>query len=120
MNECAANPEITISEFVLVELYRLLRNPTLNQSPLNGKEAALIIEQYRQHPSWRIIGFTEKSSELHQKIWSTMSQPTIPYRKIYDIRLAYTLLDHGVKEFATANVKDFQKLGFKKVWNPLS
>ncbi len=120
MEECAENPEISISEFVLVELYRLIRNPVLNQTPLNGKEASFVIEQYRQHPRWRIIGFTEKSSMLHQKIWTTMSQTTIPYRQIYDVRLAYTLIDHGVKEFATANVKHFQKLGFKKVWNPLS
>jgi hypothetical protein len=30
------------------------------------------------------------------------------------------LLHHGVTEFATANVKDFAKVGFKRVWNPLA
>lgn len=120
MKENTDNPDICISEFVLVELYRLLRNPTLNEYPLNGKQAVSIIENYRQHPRWRIIGFTDKSSALHHKIWATMAQIKISYRQIYDVRLAYTLLDHGVKEFATANVKDFEKLGFKKVWNPLS
>jgi hypothetical protein len=27
---------------------------------------------------------------------------------------------HGVTRFATANMKDFQGLGFDQVWNPLS
>jgi len=34
-------------------------------------------------------------------------------------RTAFTLLRQGVKEFATANVKDFEDLGFAHVWNPL-
>jgi len=38
---------------------------------------------------------------------------------IHDTRSALTLLAHGVREFATANVKDFGGLGFKRVWNPL-
>lgn len=31
-----------------------------------------------------------------------------------------TLIHQGVTEFATANVKDFEALGFQKVWNPLA
>lgn len=42
------------------------------------------------------------------------------FRKIVDIRLGLTLKSHGVTHFATANVKDFQGLGFEKVWNPLT
>jgi len=26
---------------------------------------------------------------------------------------------HGVTEFATANVKDFEGFGFARVWNPI-
>jgi hypothetical protein len=33
--------------------------------------------------------------------------------------IAYTLQHHGVREFATVNLKDFKTLGFEKVWNPL-
>ena len=36
-----------------------------------------------------------------------------------DARLALTLRHHGVTEFATANLKDFEGFGFAKVWNPL-
>jgi hypothetical protein len=42
------------------------------------------------------------------------------FRRIIDIRLARTLLHHGVTEFATANVKDFARVGFERVWNPLT
>lgn len=115
----SSQDDVAISEFVLVELYRLLRNGNLNKNPLDGKKATEVIQQFRVHPRWKIVGFTEKSYQVHQKIWNSMSEPQIAYRRIYDIRLAYTLQEHGVFEFATANVKDFQNVGFQNVWNPL-
>jgi hypothetical protein len=30
------------------------------------------------------------------------------------------LIHHGVKTLATTNTKDFQELGFERVWNPLA
>ena len=41
------------------------------------------------------------------------------YHRLIDVRLALTLRYHGVTDFATANVKDFNGLGFARVWNPL-
>lgn len=29
------------------------------------------------------------------------------------------MISQGVTEFATTNAKDYQGLGFRKVWNPL-
>ena len=43
----------------------------------------------------------------------------LPRRRIFDARQAYSLLHQGVRSFATANVKDFEGLGFERVWNPL-
>lgn len=40
-------------------------------------------------------------------------------REIYDARLAYTLLRHGVTEFATRNPKHFARYGFSRIWNPI-
>jgi uncharacterized protein len=40
-------------------------------------------------------------------------------RRIYDARLALSLRRQGIKEFATANVADFEDFGFERVWNPL-
>ena len=48
-----------------------------------------------------------------------MATPRIPYRRIFDIRLALTLLHFGVTDFATTNLKDFEGLGFERIWNPL-
>ena len=54
-----------------------------------------------------------------QQVWPTATASSITCRRIYDARLALTLRQHGVTEFATANVKDFEGFGFARVWNPL-
>jgi hypothetical protein len=41
------------------------------------------------------------------------------FRKLYDSRSALGMIAQGVTEFATVNVKDFERLGFRRVWNPL-
>ena len=45
--------------------------------------------------------------------------PAFARRRIYDARTALCLRAFGVKEFATANEKDFEGFGFERVWNPL-
>ncbi len=111
--------DIVISEFVLVELYRLIRNPTVMDKPLSPSAAVAVIASYRSHPRWRIAGFPTQSRELHDELYTRMAKPTIAYRRIYDTRLALSLLAAGVTEIATTNVKDFKDFGFTKVWNPL-
>ena len=112
--------DIALSEFVLVELYRLLRNPAVVRKPLSAEAAVAVIQHYRRHPRWRIVGFSADSLVLHQELWRFMAAPKIAYRRIYDVRLALTLLHQGVTELATANVGDFADLGFARVWNPLA
>lgn len=56
---------------------------------------------------------------VHDQLWSFAGSPQFARRRLFDIRTALTLLACGVDQFATANLKDFQGLGFKKVWNPL-
>jgi hypothetical protein len=48
-----------------------------------------------------------------------VSRKSFARRRIYDARLALSLLRQGVTAFATANVKDFEEFGFNRVWNPL-
>jgi toxin-antitoxin system PIN domain toxin len=115
-----ASVEVVLSEFVLVEFYRLLRNPAVSSQPKSAAAAAEIIQAYRAHPAWRILGFTRDSLALHDELWSHAAAPQFAYRRIYDARLALTLRHHGVTEFATANVKDFEGFGFTRVWNPLA
>ena len=110
---------VLLSEFVLVELYRLLRNSAVLRAPLNAKQAAEVVQTWRNHPLWVISGLSSESNLLHDRLWRISSQPGFAARRIFDARLALVLLQQGVSEFATANVKDFEGFGFKRVWNPL-
>ncbi len=111
---------VALSEFVLAEFYLLLRNPTVLKKPLGAPDAARVIQSYRQHPRWKILGFPPTSREVHTEFWQQAATPGLARRRIYDIRTALCLRAFGVTEFATANVKDFEGLGFEKVWNPLA
>jgi len=114
------DPTVVISELVLAELYRLLRNPTIHRVALGSEAAAKVIEAYRRHPVWRLVGFPIEGRSAHDRLWRFAAQPDFPYRRIYDARLAISLIEQGVDELATANVKDFQEFGFRRVFNPLA
>ena len=114
-----ASSEVVISEFVLVEFYRLLRNPMVCRQPKSAPEATQIIQAYRSHPRWCLLGLPRDSGALHAALWQATAAPDFPYRRIYDARLALSLRAQGVTEFATANVRDFESFGFARVWNPL-
>lgn len=112
--------KVAISEFVLAELYRLVRNPITAKKGVLSPEAAFnLIEAYRNHPRWMLVGFAANSRSLHDRLWREAGKANFAYRKLYDVRTALTLLEHGVTEFATLNTKDFVELGFSRVWNPL-
>lgn len=111
--------DVALSEFVLTEFYLLLRNPTVLTEPLTAPEAVAVIQSYRQHPRWKILGFPPTSRELHADLWQHAATPGIARRRIYDTRIALCLRAFAVTEFATANVKDFEGFGFERVWSPL-
>lgn len=120
LNGVRTSERFSLSELVLVELYGLLRNPTVSKHPLNGVEAARVIQQFRSHPYWLILDYPGPQAEIMSRLWEFAAKVDFPYRRIYDARLALTLRHHGVTEFTTRNVKDFQGFGFKRVWNPLA
>ncbi len=119
LESLAENHSVAVSEFTLMEFYLLLRNPVVLEKPLSAEEAVAVIGSYRSHPCWRIPGFPPSSKPLHDMLWSLAGKSPFARRRIYDVRTALTLQAVGVDEFATANVKDFKDLGFKRVWNPL-
>jgi len=106
--------DVIICELVLVELYILLRNPAVLKTPLSPKEAVTICQTYRHNPNWRIV----ENAPVMETVWSKADQTNFPRRRIFDLRFALTLHHHGVTQLATANVKDFQDIGFQKIWNP--
>jgi uncharacterized protein len=112
--------DVVVSELVLVEFYTLLRNPAVVERPLTASEAAEVIGYYRRHPLWRLEGFPADGSRLHDSLWAAAAAHGFGRRRIYDVRLALTLIQQGVSDFATVNVGDFKDFGFKRVWNPLS
>lgn len=110
-----ASQEVVISELVLMELYLLLRNEKVLSPPLTAPEAAAECHILRAHPRWQLVD----SADVMKDVWLIASQLGFARRRIFDVRLAKTLQAHGVTEFATANVRDFEGLGFKRAWNPL-
>jgi uncharacterized protein len=114
----ARRDDVALSEFVLSEVYLHLRNPAVLEEPLSPAKAVAVIQSYRQHPRWRILGFPPRSREIHGTLWKAAAVSGFPRRRIYDLRTALCLQAFGVTEFATANVKDFKDTGFARVWDP--
>ena len=115
----AERDDVGVSEFVLVELYGLLRNPAVVEKPLAAGAAASLCGAFRAHTRWRILGFPLDGRALHDTLWRRAGELHFARRRIFDVRLALSVLQQGVTEWATVNTKDFIDAGFKKVWNPL-
>jgi toxin-antitoxin system PIN domain toxin len=120
MSSLLQEEDVAISELVLAELYGLLRNPSILKEPLSGEAAVEVIENYRRHPHWRLIGFPVESRPLHDALWQVARRKDFAYRRLYDARAALTMTAQGVTDFATVNVKDYEGLGFRRVWNPIA
>lgn len=112
--------DVALSEFVLAEFYLHLRNPAVLLKPLTAVQAAEVISSYRKHPRWKTLGFPPRSRELHDELWQRAGSKDFARRRIYDSRIALSLIAFGVTDFATLNLKDFQGFGFRRVWNPLA
>jgi len=107
---------VVISELVLVELYLLLRNDKILSPSLSAAEAVKECQLLRAHPKWQLVD----SADVMKEVWPIAASEGFARRRIFDVRLAKSLQFHGVTDFATANIKDFDGLGFHRVWNPLN
>lgn len=119
LDALSVRDDVALSELVLTEFYTLLRNPAVLVQPLGAPAAVEVVQAYRLHPRWMLLGFDFDSVALHDALWSRAAEAPFARRRIYDVRLALTLRRQGVTAFATANVKDFRNLGFDRVWNPV-
>jgi hypothetical protein len=59
------------------------------------------------------------SREIHDTLWQQAATPSIARRRIDDTRTTLSLRSFGITQRATANVRDFENVGFERVWNPL-
>ena len=106
---------LAITDYVLVELYVLLRNPAVMTKALTAGAARDLVTAYWEVPNVMRL----ENANVMDEVWRLAGGRDFSRRRIFDARLALTLRSGGVTHFATANVKDFQGWGFEKVWNPL-
>jgi len=115
LESLAQREDVLVSELMLTEVYLKIRNSRIFSQPYDAPSAAAYCQTFRCHPRWMLV----ESAPIMGQVWRLATQPDFAMRRIIDARLALTLTHHGVTEFATANVKDFQEFGFQRVWNPL-
>lgn len=120
LRSLADQSEVAISELVLIELYGLLRNPQVLGKPATARQAAAICQRFRTHPRWHLLGLPPDGRVFHDDLWARLDDPRTPRRRVYDLRIGLSLVAQGVTDFATVNLRDFDHLGFRKVWNPLA
>jgi predicted nucleic acid-binding protein len=115
LEEAKGRDLFVISELVLIELYRLLRNPHVFSEIYTAPNALEVIQSFREGP-WGLVDYP---GGLMMSFWKWVQAHDSPPSRLYDVRLALTLRHHGVTELATRNVRDFQGFGFRRVFDPV-
>ena len=115
INSLGTREDVIVCELMLLEVYLKLRNPSILRKPMDAATACKYCDALRTNARWRLV----ESAPIMSEVWRRAAQKDFAFRRIIDARLALTLQHHGVTEFATSNVKDFEQLGFARVWNPL-
>lgn len=117
MQHHRSDQRFLLCEQVLTELYCLLRNPVVTHRPLDAVDAVALIQRFRTNPAWRVVDVPGEA-RIMDKVWQDARRQDLAYRRIFNLRLAATLRHHGVRYFATRNIRDFADLGFERVWDP--
>ena len=112
----AERTDVVVADLMLVELYLKLRNEKIFSRPLSAGEATTVCLGYRSNPLWKLV----ENAPVMDQVWAQVARRHFPFRQIIDLRLGLTLRHAGVKEFATTNTKDFQAIGFERVWDPMA
>ena len=105
-----------IADQVWFELYRLLRNPVVLQNPLTATQAAETINWYREKSGWLKCAW---EPDMMKELYPIWNKEYFSAKKSFDAVLAVSLKAHGVKDFYTRNIKDFENFNFFSVINPL-
>lgn len=117
LGEHANDLSFVIAEQTLIELYGLLRNPTIQKRPLTAAEAVAVVRGYRGNPVWSVVD-VPSDGVMMRELWRRAAMPGFARRRIHDLRLALTLKHWGVKTFYTRNTRDFTDVGFDDLVNP--
>lgn len=115
LSSLALRQDVAVSDFMLIELYLKLRNAKIFQNPMTPSEAVEVCQGYRSNANWELVNACPDMDS----IWKQASRKKFAIRRVIDLRLGLSLVQFGVTDFATTNTKDFQNMGFSRVWNPL-
>jgi len=116
VEEMGQRKDVVLCDLMLVELFLKLCNEKIFPHPFSPAEAADFCERMRRNRHWRLV----ESAPVMGEVWKRSRERGFPFRRIIDVRLGLTLRHFRVEEFATTNGKDFQSIGFRRVWNPLA
>lgn len=105
-----------LADQVLLEYYRLLRNPAVLAKPLGAAEALARVEFFRSVAGCLHCGY-ELSCWKDMQPW--LGRDGFPARRTFDLMLAATLRANGVRTFYTRNARDFRDLAFFEVIDPV-
>ena len=72
--EQSSRDDFCLCEQVLMELYCLLRNPTVCSPVLGAREAVELIHELRTNPHWRIVDVVPGSGIMHA-VWEAAGRP---------------------------------------------
>lgn len=115
LERISAERNVVVSELMLIEVFLKLCNVRIFRKPMTAAQAGAYCKELRANRNWLLV----EEAPIMEQAWGWTRRRNFAFRRIIDIRLGLVLRHHGVTDFATTNVKDFQGLGFSKVWNPL-
>ncbi|MCU0726373.1 MAG: PIN domain-containing protein [Planctomycetes bacterium] len=113
----AAPGEWVIADQVLLEYYRLVRNPAVLARPLSAAEAEKRLEFFREESGVPHCGY---EIALWPEIAKQLGRPGFRAARTFDLVLAVTLRAAGVERFLTRNVRNFRPFDFFEVVDPLA
>ena len=105
-----------LSDQVLFEFYRGLRNSRILERPLTHKQALQQIQFLREDTGVHHCAY---QTSFWKPMMAGLADEDRKSSHIFDRVLAITLLQNGVKTFYTRNYDDFEGFGFKSLINPI-
>ena len=104
-----------LSDQVLFEYYRALRNPVILERPLSARQAANQVRFLREEAGCLHCAY---SLNLWDSVSPYLSKESLRGIGAFDAILAVTLKANGITQFYTRNVREFKRFGLFEVINP--
>jgi toxin-antitoxin system PIN domain toxin len=100
---------------ILWEFYSVMTNPRRVERPLPPELALREVQAYVQAEQ---IGMIIPLRTTYRRALELLRRHRVRGRRVFDLYLVATMLDHEISTLYTENVADFQEFGGVKVVNP--